>query len=385
MNRTLSLGSIPFRNLRTHPVRTLILLLLTLAQAACVFGGLTMMQSVRREMSASEARLGADILIYPSAAMSKISSKTLLMQGSPVESWKDRALLRRMSDCEGIEQVAYQLYIRGTTREMPIWITGFDPAADFVISPWVQEYNVTDLPNGSVLAGCKVFTENDSVVLFDESWPIAARLTETGSELDEMVFVSLNTLSQLISAAEKAGITTYCNMDPQNDFTVALLRVQNKENLDSITSWLNVYLRKVKAVRSEETLTDTASGIHGQIGIIAAIAIAAWIVLLLALAIAQSMMMKERRKELYLWHAIGATRSIVNRVMLGEAILIHSIGALSGVTVAFTVLALLRQATFSTFAALLTAGLSILVGCVSTVIAVRRATESLNGQMLLTV
>lgn len=96
MKSALKLNSIPMKNMRTHPVRTMILMLLVIAQAACVMGGLMLTRSMRQEMALAEARLGADILVYPSAAMSKISSKTLLMQGSPVEVWKDRSILSRI-------------------------------------------------------------------------------------------------------------------------------------------------------------------------------------------------------------------------------------------------------------------------------------------------
>ena len=40
--KALSMNVIPFRNMRDHPVRTVILLLLVLAQAACAYGGLTL-------------------------------------------------------------------------------------------------------------------------------------------------------------------------------------------------------------------------------------------------------------------------------------------------------------------------------------------------------
>jgi putative ABC transport system permease protein len=60
----------------------------------------------------------------------------------------------------------------------------------------------------------------------------------------------------------------------------------------------------------------------------------AWCVLLLALAIAQGMMMGERRGELYVWHAVGASRGIVRRVMLGETLAIYIPGSLLGVLIA---------------------------------------------------
>ena len=135
MRRALRLHAVPFRNLRTHPFRTIILFVLIIAQASCVLGGLMMTQSMKNEMARTEARLGADILAYPAAAMSKISSKSLLMQGSPIEIWKDRSMLSSMDACDDIAQVAYQIYIRDTTGETPVWIVGFDGKTDFLSPP----------------------------------------------------------------------------------------------------------------------------------------------------------------------------------------------------------------------------------------------------------
>ena len=42
MKSALKLNSIPMKNMRTHPVRTMILILLVIAQAACVMGGTSM-------------------------------------------------------------------------------------------------------------------------------------------------------------------------------------------------------------------------------------------------------------------------------------------------------------------------------------------------------
>lgn len=386
MKRTSRLHAVPFRNLRTHPFRTVILLILIVAQASCVLGGLMMTQSMKNEMARTEARLGADILVYPAAAMSKISSKSLLMQGSPIEIWKDRSMLSRMDACDGIAQVAYQIYIRDTTGEAPVWIVGFEGKTDFVITPWIRDGSSSE---SGIIAGSKVQVSDGHVTLFSRIWPVSARLDETGSELDEMVFADTEAMKSLLKSAEEAGNTSYQGIDPDRDFSVALIRVHDKETLDSVTSWLNVYVRKIKAVRSEETLSDTSTGIRKQMTMIVVIAVAAWVVLLAALAIAQSMMMKERKKELYVWHAIGASRAIVNRIMQIEALLIYGIGGLLGVSICAILLPIAFGIKLNVSAllpfALLTIVLTILIGLVSTRITVRKATESMNGQMLLTI
>lgn len=385
MRRAFRLYTVPFRNLRAHPFRTVILLILVTAQASCILGGFMMAQSVKNEMAEAEARLGADILVYPSAAMSKISSKSLLMQGSPIEIWKDRSMLSGMDACDGIARAAYQIYIRDTTGEAPVWIVGFDREKDFVIAPWIRDESGRA---DGIIAGSRVRTSGGHVTLFSADWPVGARLDDTGSELDEMVFADMEMLKSLLKSAEEAGITSYRGIDPDRDFSVALVRVNDREMLDSVTSWLNAYVRKIRAVRSEKTLSGTSAGIRGQMTVMAAIAAAAWIVLLAALAVAQSMMMKEREKELYVWHAIGASRAVVNRVMQAEALLIYGSGGFLGACIAAVLLPAASgfrlDGQWLPFA-LWTIVLTVLIGLVSTRIAVRRASESMNSRMLLTV
>jgi len=377
VKKSLSLNGIPFKNMRAHPVRTVILLLLVMAQAACAFGGVMLMRGLRQELKRSDARLGADILIYPSAAMSRISAKTLIMQGTPVEVWKSRTTLDRMAECDGIEAVSYQLYLKDATGETPVWIIGFDPETDFAITPWISGSQEITLPDGAVLAGCHVGTNADGrVTLFGRTWPVAKRLDETGSGMDDSVFVSLPTLRSMI---EDAGVEKYPGIHPEADYSAALVRIKNNADIDSITHWLNTYLHKVKAVRSEAALTDTAAGIRSQIRMTAVITGCAWCVLLLALAIAQGMMMRERRRELFVWHAVGASRGIVRRIMLLEAVAVYVPGSLLGVLIAAIWVGIRVPA------ALCIVCLSVLIGCISTIRAVKKASLSMNSQMLLTV
>ena len=72
MSGPLSLRRVPLRAIRAHPVRTAVVLVLGLAQAACVFSGLVLVQGARQELSLAERRLGADIVVYPTAALQKI-------------------------------------------------------------------------------------------------------------------------------------------------------------------------------------------------------------------------------------------------------------------------------------------------------------------------
>ena len=336
MSNALSLRRVPLLTIRAHPVRSLIIAVLALAQAACVFGGLILVGAMRAELSLAERRLGADLVVYPTTCLNQVEKKRLLMLGTPVGCHQPRSALARMSSNEDIAAVSYQLYVSetladGTTR----WIVGFEPESDFALSPWIAEGEGSSLPRGSVLVGSAVpGADGQSLSVFGRERPIGAHLLATGSELDDAVFVSMGTLTDMMADARAAGEDIDDSLDPSTDYSAALVRASDSDAIESVTNWINLYVRKVSAVRSSEALVGAASGIRAHRGVAIGVLGATWLVLLGALIIVQVSLMNERMQELAVWRSIGASRSVVSRVMLSESALLHAAGALAGVCLA---------------------------------------------------
>ena len=387
----ISLANIPLKNIKAHPVRSGALAFLSLVQAACVFVTLFLLNSMRADLSLAERRFGADIIVYPYAALTKISSKKLLMQGTPVISYLPRAALKRLSECEHIAQISHQVYLLDETGSEPMWIVGIDTESDFAIRPWIKEGERFLPKDGEVLAGSRVAValRGGEVRLFGADFPVTAHLAQTGSPLDGMVFVSMETLSSLVALSKKIGISDYDSVNPQKQFSAVLIKTEDKNYVDGVSHWINLHVRKVVAVRSEEALVAAASGIRGNLIVIVAVALVAWAVILLALFLAQSMMMKERKKELFVWQTAGASQKIISRVMTKESLLVHTAGALAGTILALLV-ALVKQAGTGTalsagslFAgACASVAVSLFVSALATKIAVLAATKQRDGQML---
>lgn len=336
MSNALSLRRVPLLTIRAHPVRSLIIAVLALAQAACVFGGLILVGAMRAELTLAERRLGADLVVYPTTCLNQVEKKRLLMLGTPVGCHQPRSALARMSSNEDIAAVSYQLYVSetmadGTTR----WIVGFEPESDFALSPWIAEGEGSSLPRGSVLVGSAVpGADGQSLSVFGRERPIGAHLLATGSELDDAVFVSMGTLTDMMADARAAGEDIDNSLDPSTDYSAALVRASDSDAIESVTNWINLYVRKVSAVRSSEALVGAASGIRAHRGVAIGVLGATWLVLLGALIIVQVSLMNERMQELAVWRSIGASRSVVSRVMLSESALLHAAGALAGVCLA---------------------------------------------------
>ena len=336
MSNALSLRRVPLMTIRAHPIRSLIVAVLALAQAACLFGGFILVGAMRAELTLAERRLGADLVVYPTACLNQVEKKRLLMLGTPVGCHQPRSALARMSSNEDIAAVSYQLYMSetladGSTR----WIVGFEPETDFALSPWIAEGEGTSLPRGSVLVGSAVpGADGQTLSVFGRERPIGAHLLTTGSELDDAVFVSMDTLSDMMADARAAGEDVDASLDPSTDYSAALVRASDSDAIESVTNWINLYVRKVSAVRATEALVGAASGIRAHRGVAIGVLGATWLVLLGALIVVQVSLMNERMQELAVWRSIGASRSIMSRVMLSESALLHALGALVGVCLA---------------------------------------------------
>ena len=390
MSNALSLRRVPLMTIRAHPIRSLIIAVLALAQAACLFGGFILVGAMRAELTLAERRLGADLVVYPTAFLNQVEKKRLLMLGTPVGCHQPRSALARMSSNEDIAAVSYQLYMSetladGSTR----WIVGFEPETDFALSPWIAEGEGTLLPRGSVLVGSAVpGADGQTLSVFGRERPIGAHLLTTGSELDDAVFVSMDTLSDMMADARAAGEDVDASLDPSTDYSAALVRASDSDAIESVTNWINLYVRKVSAVRATEALVGAASGIRAHRGVAIGVLGATWLVLLGALIVVQVSLMNERMQELAVWRSIGASRSIMSRVMLSESALLHALGALVGVCLAAVTMPFvgdgsLVEALATPATSLPLAGLSLVavtcVGVAGTRLALARVSRAATG------
>ena len=332
MTRDLTLRLVPVKNIRAHPVRAAIILVLALAQAACVFVGLVALDGMRAQLSLAERRLGADLVVYPTTCLNQVDKRQLSMLGTPAQCDQPRAALSRMDANEDISAVTVQLAIADTQPDgTPLWIVGYDPATDFVISPWIAEGEGTAPPAGTVAVGAAVRQDPvGQVTLFGKQWPVGAHLEATGTDTDTIIFVTMDTLRQVIAASTESGVDAYVSLNPDQDYTVALVRVTNPSDVGAVTEWINLYVRKVSAVRSDLTVATTASDIRAHRAVVLGVLGAAWLVLLAALMLAQLTPMNERRHEIYVWRSIGASRRVIARVLTAESLLVHVVGALAG-------------------------------------------------------
>ena len=74
--------NLPLKNLKGKPVRSAMLLLLTVLLSFVILAGSLTVSSLRTGLSSLQSRLGADIMVVPYEATTKSSLENIVLQGN---------------------------------------------------------------------------------------------------------------------------------------------------------------------------------------------------------------------------------------------------------------------------------------------------------------
>ncbi len=329
---------LPLKNLLRKPGRTIALLLLTTLLAATVFGGSLVIDSLRSGLDSLEARLGADIIVLPASAESRVSFKNILLQGTTGAFYMDSSVLDQVRASQGVEIAAPQTFLASLKADccaVKVQIIGIDPETDFIVKPWIGESYSHELGDMEVVVGCKVTAGvGETLKIYDQRTQVMAKLAETGTGLDTAVYCSLNTMKKLLAAAEAKGVTHQIASDTDDLISAIYVKVKEGCDVGLVNTWLNGHVRKVTAVRARSMFTDVSDSLAGISHVVTGLIGAMWILALTVLMIAFAMMIHERRREFAVLRLLGVSRRGLRAEIMAETGLCSLAGALLGVGIA---------------------------------------------------
>ena len=334
----MKLGQLPVKNLLRRPGRTAALVLLTAFLALSVFGGSVVVRSLRSGLDSLEARLGADIIVMPATAESKVSFKSMLLQGTTGAFYMDASVLDRVREVEGVEIAAPQTFLASLKADccaVKVQVIGIDPAVDFTVKPWIDRSTSRALGEMEVAVGCDVTADvGENLRIYDLNTHVVAKLAETGTGLDTAVYCTLDTMKLLLAAAEEKSVSHKITSDTSELISAVYVKVAEGYDVGKVNNALNGHVRKVTAVRARSMFTDVSDSLTGISRTVALLIGAVWALAFVILLIAYAMMVNERRREFAVLRLLGASRGGLARLMLAESALCSLVGGLVGVGIA---------------------------------------------------
>ena len=335
-------SALAWKNLTRRPGRTAALVILTALLSFSVFSGTVVVHSLRQGLSSLESRLGADIIVVPSSAQSKVSFQNMLLQGTTGAFYMDAQNLERVREVEGVEVAAPQVFLASLKADccsVKIQVIGFDPETDFFVQPWIEQSVSRALGELDVVVGCKVEAGIGEIIrIYDERCKVVGRLAPTGTGLDTAVYCNMSTMKTLLKAAEAKGISHKITSDPEDDVISAVyVKVKEGWDIGQVNSRIQGHTRKASAVRTRSMLTDVSDSLTGISATVTSLIGAVWALALVILVVAFVMIANERKREFAVLRLLGTSRAMLGGMLLRESALCSLLGGALGILAAAAV------------------------------------------------
>ncbi|MDR3174551.1 MAG: ABC transporter permease [Treponema sp.] len=337
--KTLDTGALSLKNLRAKPVRTACLMIVAAVLAFTLCGGSILALNLRQGLDTMTRRFGADLMIVPQGAGEKAQS--VLLNGGSSYFYFDSSVADTIAGTEGIACASPQFFLASLSTECcdeEVQLIAYDPATDFVVQPWIAEKH-SAVEDGQVVAGSKItIRANGAIRLFNHEYPVAARLSSSASGLDTSVFMTMNTMRQLIDRAHAEKYNFLADYYGDNPISAVLAKVDQSKNSTTLAYAIRRENRDVDVLVSQGIFSRIAETLSGLVHYIRIFSIAIWALAFIVLAAVFSGTIHERKKEFALLRVLGATRKKLAGIVLSESSLAGIAGGLAGVTLASTVI-----------------------------------------------
>lgn len=320
-------------NIGKRRIQSVSILISVLISAAVLFAMFLLYNGVSDGIDTSEQRMGADIVVVPGEAEELLDETDLLFTGAPATIYMDRDAVGKISDIKGITGITTQFYTQtlssaccSTGNEQRI--IGYDPETDWIIKPWVDS-NISDMGENDIVTGCNAGGfESGEGVLLGHKVNVAAVMEPTGTSLDSSILVHIDKARQFSEEAE--GYGHYWEKYGEPDELVSAVMIRTTPERRNAVANLIEMRGDYKCIKSSGILEE----IQKQAKTVFLLMLGAALLLCFAsvfqLFARFCSMAWDRKAELGLYRALGASENYLRKLILGEAVLLTGTGAVAG-------------------------------------------------------
>ncbi|NMM93217.1 ABC transporter permease [Bifidobacterium sp. DSM 109957] len=339
----IDMNKLPFENLKRKPLRTTALLAVVVVLSLALFGGSILATNLNTGMASMERRLGADLMVVPQNTAQK--AEALLTDGSPTTFYLTKDVADQISQADGVAQATQQTYISSLAAaccDEKLQIIGYDPATDFVIEPWVAEQFDGTLEDGQMLAGANVNVSADGTIeLYGRDWPVVAQLASTGTNLDNSVFINQTTVPAMVEASAKVATQVMPEEYAGKAVSSVLINVAEGYTAETVATNiqnLDASFKDLGFVYPGGITATTRTSLNTLVAYLTLFIAVLWVMGAIVLIAVFSTSANERKREFASLRIMGATRGMLNTIILKESAVIGLTGGVLGVAVASLVI-----------------------------------------------
>ena len=314
--------------------------------AAFIMSTTLLAKSIGNSLRVGTERLGADIIVVP-AGKEKETQRALLL-GKPVpNAWMPAENFDRIAQVEGVAKVSPQLYLSTLTgaaccSAWDMFMIASDPETDFTIIPWLREKLKQSLGPRDVVGGdwISVPEATGEIRIYGVKVNLAGKLEPTGMGLDQTMFLTFDTAREIA----KESVTTAVRPLEIPEGQISAVHVKVKENyaIDEVAKRIMATVPRTYAFASLELTRAIHRQTKGLFRMLFLGLTLVWVLTVVLSGLLFSLTVNERRREIGLLRAVGASRGFIFKLFLTESSIVGVGGGLIGVIFAVLFVYLFR-------------------------------------------
>lgn len=335
-------------SLKMHRIQTVSIITSVAASVMIMVTFGLMWGGVQQGIDVSKARGGADVMAVPSSSVSYIDETELLYTGAPAPLYMDEGIADSIASVDGVVAASPQFYGQtldsgccSTTGETRL--IGIDPATDFVVRGLTDDNAVSSLGKNEVIVGSAVGgVRDDLLTIRSTKYTVVATMAETGTGFDSSIVADIDVVRDISRNLE--GYDHYWQKygDPANLVSCVMVNLDadNASALTAVKARISLSGDATPLVRSEVADKSIEQLQSVFFLLIVAAAIMAIVVLLQLFARFYSSVW-DRKSELALYRAIGASKKNLRTLIVGEVEALVGAGFAIGTVLGFSAQAVL--------------------------------------------
>jgi putative ABC transport system permease protein len=342
----MSLFQLALKNISGNTFRSFVVALCALLLAAFALFTTLLMRGAETSLRLVIDRLGADIVVVPEGSEAKVEGA--LLMGVPAKVWMPQDVVKKITAIPGVEVVSPQLYLATLTGAdccsvSNMFMIAYDPQTDFTIQPWLIQKVGKGLRLGEVVGGSHIFaTEGyQNLKVYGYLVTLKANLEPTGTGLDQTLFMTFSTARDVSSKSTAQALAPL--EIPANSISSAMVKIKPGSDLHAVSAQIMQDVPGVTPIESANMFQSYRKQMTGLLKTILAVMSIAWGLSIVLIGLVFSMAANERRKELGVLRALGATRRFIFQSLLAEASLMALIGGTAGILISGLAIFLFRN------------------------------------------
>lgn len=305
---------------RTQSLATFLSVVLSVA---VVFALVLSFMGVQNGLATSRERLGADLMVVPADAAVDLDQNALLFTGAPANMYMSSDVRERVAAVPGVERTTAQFYGQTLNASCcsasgPARLIGYDAGSDWVMAPWTDQKMEGALGDAQVVVGTDLADDYaGGGKVLGHNVDLVATLDPTGTDLDGSILMNIDQVRSYVKETSDLAYLWDEYGDPDGLISCVLVDVEDGWR-DSVVTDLST-MDGIAVVEATNTVEKVSDQMGTVFSIMAGAAVLLVVATLFQLFARFFSLAWDRRSELALYRALGASRHEVSLLVVGEA------------------------------------------------------------------